>query len=98
MPSPEPPLAALAKPARNHRHVRNWARTHVLCVAPFRKTFEPENPFVTTISCGVPPLRHLRRRDARRSSPRLMPSPNDAAEAAVVQREEFDCPLTGNYT
>jgi hypothetical protein len=44
LPSPEPPLAALAKPARNHRHVRNWARTHVLCVAPHCKRFErPEN-------------------------------------------------------
>ena len=59
LPSPEPPLAALAKPARNHRHVRNWARTHVLCVAPFCKTLLFENSFVTTISCGVPLGRHL---------------------------------------
>ena len=44
LPSPEPPLAALAKPARNHRHVRNWARTHVLCVVPHCKRFDrPEN-------------------------------------------------------
>ena len=98
LPSPEPPLAALAKPARNHRHVRNWARTHVLCVAPFCKTLRLENPFVTTISCGVPLGRHLGR---RRPEPPPSPQPTSAkgvAKAALVQPEEFDCPPTGNYT
>ena len=52
------------QPARDHRHVRNWARTHVLRVAPFRKTLRFENPFVTTNSDGVPPLRHLDRRES----------------------------------
>ena len=98
LPSPEPPLAALAKPARNHRHVRNWARTHVLCVAPFCKTSNLEIPFVTTISCGVPLGRYL-----GREAPEPPPSPqptsaNGAAKAALVQPEEFDCPPTGNDT
>lgn len=98
LPSPEPPLAALAKPARNHRHVRNWARTQILCVAPLCKTpgddfWVHDSIFIDGALPGTP-----RRTEVAGGSRLPRESAKRRADAAKVQQEEFDCPPTGNYS